>query len=102
MKHTPGKWVVEKSSAEIRRPFWITGNDDDGCMICSVVSNIYDERIEIEEAMANARLIAAAPELLEACYAVIDDWHSKSSNFNKKEPKHLDLCRRAIKKATEL
>ena len=50
---------------------------------------------------ANAKLIAAAPELLEVCQSILDKWHSNSKNFNKKEPEYLDPIRKAITKATK-
>lgn len=55
-KHTPGPWVVD--------PCWdILGNTDDGNgMVCQITT----DAVPRAEAEANARLIAAAPELLEA------------------------------------
>lgn len=57
-KHTPGPWMIFQSgnigSAEVRTPVHL--------VIAS--GNVKGENIET--AMANARLIAAAPELLEA------------------------------------
>ncbi len=50
---------------------------------------------------ADAQLIAAAPELLEACKVVVNEWHSKNSNFTREEPAHLEICRKAIAKAEE-
>lgn len=46
-----------------------------------------------------ATLLKAAPELLEACNAALNDWHAKPSNINKKEPKYLAILRAAIAKA---
>lgn len=57
VKHTPGPWVID--------PCWdILGNTDDGNgMVCQITT----DAVPRAEAEANARLIAAAPELLEAC-----------------------------------
>ena len=54
--HTPGPWVID--------PCWdILGNTDDGNgMVCQITT----DAVPRDEAEANARLIAAAPELLEA------------------------------------
>lgn len=38
-------------------------------------------------------------ELLKACKMVIDEWHNKKSNFNRKEPSYLEPMRKAIAKA---
>jgi hypothetical protein len=56
--------------------------------------------VDKDEADANGRLIAVAPDLLNACDAVLTLWHSKSSNRYKKEPAYLEQIRNAIKKAT--
>jgi hypothetical protein len=64
MKHTPGKWEVRTTMQQ--RPKIIGGNR----ILAEVI--VY----EFPETKANARLIASAPELLEACkilYAEIAD-----------------------------
>lgn len=70
MKHTPGPWIFEE----------VRGSDDKTLVYRRIlnVGNVYKQKgiastgID-EEAEANARLIAAAPELLEACKAVAND-----------------------------
>lgn len=60
-KHTPGEWMIEGNH--------IIANDNwkDICMIIRKGKYIKDEyKVSLEEAQANARLIASAPELLEA------------------------------------
>ncbi len=71
MKHTPGPWTISKISP-------LTGEQDmsvefDGCPVCTVRGtndmSCIDEEDESQikvECLANARLIAAAPELLAA------------------------------------
>ena len=62
MNHTPGEWIVSK----LKNP---SGDDnvyvetDNELVICEVGGFV----IGPEEALANARLIAASPALLEAC-----------------------------------
>ena len=56
MKHTPGPWEVQDDE------FMTSVVIEDG-EICDIVQ---DDRPE-KENLANARLIAAAPELVEAC-----------------------------------
>lgn len=65
-KHTPGPWMSILSN--VHGPCGV-------CVACAGEAAVYaDEsyRIEEDEAMANARLIAAAPKLLEACEAEED------------------------------
>ena len=82
MNHTPGEWIVSK----LKNP---SGDDnvyvetDNELVICEVGGFV----IGPEEALANARLIAASPALLEACkaaYLLLDkaggkamsEWHA--------------------------
>jgi len=58
-KHTPGKWVTKESMV-----YSETGNG-------KTIANVDTE--------ANARLIAAAPELLEACKNVAK-WHRENDS----------------------
>ena len=63
-KHTPGPWIADIEEYPYRREIFITTENydpdaDEGERICRVFD---DTNIGI----ANARLIAAAPELLEA------------------------------------
>ena len=55
IKHTPGKWIAAPYSSVVGRPVVSGAN---GRSICNVT--------EHAEAEANARLITAAPALLEA------------------------------------
>ena len=69
--HTKGPWKVKEVVTSVGRAFKINEpakiDDDHGCIAC-----IYDDSTSLnlrpsEEHEANARLIAAAPELLDAC-----------------------------------
>lgn len=55
-KHTPGPWVVDRTHPELERNVVWSGDQ----IIASVVNDQHGN------ADANARLVAAAPELLEA------------------------------------
>lgn len=64
-KYTPGPWIVRDS--DFGSEVWITTkkrNANNTVEICTVDAG-FDEPFESEQ-QANARLIAAAPELLEA------------------------------------
>lgn len=81
-KHTPGPWVADGS--EITTATWVCGAD--GKRICTMRPSFAD--------WSNARLIAAAPELLEALkdlVARIDEYGS---------PISASFARAAIAKAT--
>ena len=60
MKHTPGPWRVREERVYTR-----VVTEQGGEWIANLGTND-------EKHLANARLIAAAPELLEACEAVLD------------------------------
>ena len=62
-KHTPGPW----SATHIIGSWWI--EDDDPTAFCRRRIAIVDDGAGIESPDANARLIAAAPELLAALEA---------------------------------
>ena len=62
MKHTPGPWIIDPANKG---------------MVCKEINSIYEyicdceleysDLFTQEEEQANARLIAAVPDLLEAC-----------------------------------
>lgn len=70
MKHTPGKWEVDGTSVYgLQDCSWQGKPDKKNRFFLKVYSGGRDTASE-EELEANARLIASAPELLEACKEV--------------------------------
>lgn len=72
-KHTPGPWRVDETKALGAYGVWTDyathpGHDGAGypSLVCSMVPTVKSE-ITREQRDANARLIAAAPDLLAAC-----------------------------------
>ena len=59
-KHTPGPWVIGKQDHDV-----ITVDTANGTAICDVY-------VDSDDRPANANLIAAAPDLLEACERLLD------------------------------
>jgi len=63
IKHTSAPWQVTKQATENGSFFRVKGET---VKVCNVVTRDY------ETALKNAKLIAAAPELLEACKELLD------------------------------
>jgi hypothetical protein len=97
-KHTQGEWKILWGNYT----HFATINADCTHRICALEVNEAEKwRIPSNEQIANAKLIAAAPDLLNACDSVLTAWHNKLSNMHKKEPLYLQQIRNVIKKATE-
>ncbi len=85
-KHTPGPWTIQGEYVEaldLDRPR----------SVCTMA--------EGRQSPANARLIAAAPDLLKACQQVMLD-HRVSGDMDEEcyvEPYVIGLCRQALLKA---
>ena len=99
-KHTPGPWEVEEHE-----------NGDIETSVCGLVKTTYrsgpsgglDLKQMKEEALANARLIAAAPDLLGAlqdCYSELVKVMSVHSFWAGGNPRLFGKCEAAIAKAT--
>jgi hypothetical protein len=66
LKHTPGPWIIRHEGV------WSVGTDHE---MTALVYGCTDKEEE-----ANAHLIAAAPELLEALKAMVDKFDSEIHN----------------------
>lgn len=79
-KHTPGPWIVSRQSqSTILKAITIRGGGD---RIARVVVPIATQ--SISECESNARLIAAAPDLLEACQMFAEWLRREDSGFDHK------------------
>jgi hypothetical protein len=102
--HTPGPWEFDAAGGE-----GLVKKQTPGLSSHISICRMYDAWICDEHggtAEANAKLIAAAPDLLNACNAMID-WddreHDHSNTFNERMEqcsKAFTLARQAILKAT--
>lgn len=63
MSHTPGPWIADQ-------PFEGHVANASGRLVCSAMGHYDGEEHTRKENVANARLIAAAPELLAALKAI--------------------------------
>ena len=90
MAHTPGPW---KTTLAYDDPAVV---DYDGKMIATAVMDV-DMPSELDEVVANARLIAAAPELLAVLERCNNRWDDADEDDN---PSLGRAIRAAIAKAT--
>ena len=88
MKHTPRPWRIEKG--RFSSAWFIHHSGSEVCMIPNYTMS--------QE--ANAHLIAAAPELLEACEEAVKDLEA-TSNRNGHEKLTVNKLKTAIKNATK-
>jgi hypothetical protein len=108
MNHTPGPWHINAAgSAKKGEPFKITEiyvyapeTQDDTAVCGDVIDPVTQEPSE-----ANARLISAAPDLLNAailCLSIANSWIEQEYEGERyyKAQKVLDQAREAIAKAT--
>lgn len=105
LKYTPGPWLVSKLSGSTPSPYRITTNVA-GAHNQLPIAHIFESAFNPEyDTEANAKLIAASPELLEVLDEVVSDL------FYQIEAKHgpkvahdypcLVKAKAIIKKATE-
>lgn len=108
-KHTPGPWITSITAAHSkieRQDTTIVPDPDSGrdFIIATCEYGVYGPQVE-GEAVANAALIAAAPDLLAACEALIaadtaicDNLGSKSDQAMQRIAA-LDIAAAAIARA---
>lgn len=101
-KHTPSPWAVSKGydgsiSVSATRPYRINNISAGTPIICDVYQH---PEFDSFSGAANARLIAAAPELLEALKAMIDaERVYESGGRSSEELAALEKAHAAIAKA---
>ena len=76
MNHTPGPWAFGHFLG--RHALWVGPVGDDGQPLTPVAEVEWDSDMARNNARANARLIAAAPELLDALRAVVGRGYSET------------------------
>jgi len=89
-KHTQGEWINLGYRVDVDVADGLSG-------IC-----VMSEWMPKEEMEANAKLIAAAPELLAALLSITEYWITPQKDSLTQHIEHsLKLAEKAIKKATE-
>lgn len=110
-KHTPGPWEVINSTGVFSALGADSGDGmkadhNDGWQICDCsvgATAVEGDYVELGFAVqkANAKLIAAAPEMLEALQAARDLWGDYLPPGNSNAMKAMKLVDTAIAKATQ-
>ena len=97
--HTPGPWSLSASFDSVERRVQHGDNPPLVWGIASGINSAHPDYMPREEQIANARLIAAAPELLEALDACLPDLEHYVATHGPGPEKRLALARAAIAKA---
>lgn len=85
-KHTPGPWQVQS--------YWIIGCTEDSWDIMAVANQYSPSRVaKVFRSEADARLIAAAPDMLDALRKAVDDNLSIVYDDGVDESVRLGCCR---------
>lgn len=93
--HTPGPWSISDSS-------WVTNHRDIDAPTHGALAVVVwrmEEEERSPECEANAALIAAAPDLLEALEMIVTEADSYTARTGKPVYNWLDSARAAIAKA---
>jgi len=100
-KHTEGPWSISENSYEI-----ISKELNSVTRVAICLNNFkLGDSIEttlkrISESHANAKLIVAAPELLEVCIRIVESYEMKElKGMSKRDLEFYEICKGAINKA---
>ncbi len=98
-KHTPGPWQVGTKHHHNACQVYAADGQDAVCMVYDIWHHRNVDECKDCKGMANARLIASAPELLEALKELLrvdDEWHG---SVNSEMAGARQKARKAIAKA---
>lgn len=100
-KHTPGPWEIDTVTrpAEICTIHHVPPQGEEKQRWVYVRGAIGYWEADANEQLANARLIAAAPDLLQAAKAVVERWDSPRWKEQEHTGTFIDKLRAAIAKA---
>jgi hypothetical protein len=102
-KHTPGPW---EAGGITRDRFVLPGGDDGEGIFEMGDVNIFPPTghagpVAIAAGEANARLIAAAPDMLEALWWLVSLKDNRPGDYEEQKPRAWAAARAAIIKATD-
>ena len=92
-KHTPGPWETDDIKSCDGHRYVLAGNHEEAQVIARITLRTFVGPTQ-SESEANARLIAAAPELLESLRLFVGE------NKTHTEGERMEVARAAIAKAT--
>ena len=98
MEHTPGPWVIDHETRPAGVCVVYNTSHPNGFVYIRGALGYWDA--DRDENMANARLIAAAPELLEALELMLDAFLDTEGSHGDREQAATEAARAAIEKAT--
>lgn len=87
-KYTDGPWAIAK-----------IGNDYDQYMVYAETDNRGNNIAHAVEGKANAQLISAGPDLIEACQILVDSINDESNGWAERVSEAADFAERAIAEA---
>ena len=94
--HTPGPWQIEWNAAQSGEGHYITDSNDMG-ELSRIAAVLFHDDAD-GETRANARLLAAAPELLAACKSMIE-WDDREHDHAVDFSARMALCDAAFNAA---
>jgi len=97
-KHTPGPWVIDHETRPVEICVVYHTNHPNSFVYIRGALGYWDA--DKDENMANAKLIAAAPELLEALQLMVGTFLDTEGSHSQCEDDATDVARAAIAKAT--
>ena len=93
-KHTPGPWDIHESEGRIEiHP----ADDIDGLRV--IADLVFGDTLSADECRANARLIAAAPDLLEALKQILPMAEKAYCQLGAIGWKEIEYARQSINRA---
>jgi hypothetical protein len=103
-KHTPAPWILQTvpTSAGVCHkigPFPPKLGTSTARHACLYADNHSEYNPADKELLANAKLIAAAPELLEALELALEYWRHRQQRYKNKHPIWVEKADSAIAKA---
>ncbi|OEU68418.1 MAG: hypothetical protein BBJ57_02315 [Desulfobacterales bacterium PC51MH44] len=99
-KHTPGPWQKIQSVKD-RKTFIIQAHKSQGAFGSYQIAKVKSAlNADFPMTKENAKLIAAAPDLLEACQAAKHRHWLKRKSFTENDHDLMNMLSDAIKKAT--
>ncbi len=84
-KHTPGPWIYSEADDQIHAASTGLGTYKKGGTIAVAIVSTWGGEPPLQEAAANARLIAAAPELLAALELALEYFEGREDGIYKAE-----------------